>query len=126
MQAFVDTPIWTRPDAIASWDAYLGPGRRGAADVPVYAAPARAGIEQLSGLPPTYVSVMEFDPLRDEGIAFALALLAAGVHVELHLFRGTFHGSAMVHRAAVSRRDFAERTAVLRHALGVPSPRHKK
>jgi len=125
MEAFVDTPIWTRPDAEASWDAYLGTGRRGTDDVPMYAAPARAGVDELRGLPPTYVSVMEFDPLRDEGIAYALALLDAGVHVELHLFRGTFHGSAMVTSATVSRRDFAERRAVLCHALGVPVPRRR-
>jgi acetyl esterase len=87
MRAFVDTPMWNKPRAEISWDCYLGPGVRGGADVPVYAAPARA--TDLAGLPPAYVSVMEFDPLRDEGIAYAQALLAAGVTTELHLFPGT-------------------------------------
>jgi acetyl esterase len=61
---------------------------------------------------------MEFDPLRDEGIAYAQALLAAGVTVELHLFPGTFHGSSLVEYAAVSQRERAESFAVLRRALG--------
>ena len=56
-----------------------------------YAAPARA--KDLAGLPPAYVSTMEFDPLRDEGILYALRLLQAGVSVELHSYPGTFHGS---------------------------------
>ncbi|MDX6355048.1 MAG: acetyl esterase [Streptomyces sp.] len=116
MTAFTDTPTWTRPDAARSWDAYLGPGRRGTDDVPPYAAPARAA--DLSGLPPAYISVKEFDPMRDEGIAYATGLLAAGVPVELHVFPGTFHGSAVMAEAGVSQREAAERIAVLRKALG--------
>jgi acetyl esterase len=116
MTAFTDTPLWDRPKAVASWDHYLGAGRAGTPEVSIYAAPGRA--TDLAGLPPAYVSVMHFDPLRDEGIAYALALLAAGVTVELHLFPGTFHGSALVQHAAISRREQAEAIAVLRKAVG--------
>jgi acetyl esterase/lipase len=117
MTEFVDTPLWNRPKAIGSWDFYLGPGRAGGKDVSVYAAPSRA--TNLAGLPPAYVSVMEFDPLRDEGIAYAQALLAAGVSVELHLFPGTFHGSRLAQDALVSHREMAETMAVLRKALSL-------
>jgi acetyl esterase len=117
MRNFTDTPIWNRPNAIVSWDAYLGAGKRGTPDVPIYAAPARA--TDLTGLPPAYVSVMEFDPLRDEGIAYAQALLHAGVSVELHAFPGTFHGSSMVEQAAVTRREVEETLVVLRRALKI-------
>lgn len=115
MRQFVDTPVWHRPNAVVSWDAYLGPGVAGTADVSPYAAPARA--TDLTGLPPAYVSAMHLDPLRDEGVNYALALLAAGVTVELHLFPGTFHGSVLVGAAAVSQRELAEQVAVLRHGL---------
>jgi acetyl esterase len=115
MRRFVDTPLWNRPRAVISWDSYLGAGKPGGPDVPIYAAPARA--TDLTGLPPAYVSVMEFDPLRDEGIAYAQALLQAGVSVELHAFPGTFHGSALVEQAAVSRREADEALVVLRRAL---------
>ncbi len=116
MQTFVDAPVWNQPLAVQSWRAYLGE-RAGGDDVPIYAAPARA--TDLRGLPPAYVSTAENDPLRDEGIAYALALLRAGVSVELHQFPGTFHGSALVARAAVSQRASREAAVVLRRALGV-------
>ncbi|GBG37683.1 alpha/beta hydrolase [Mycobacterium montefiorense] len=117
MTDFTDTPMWSRPRAIISWDSYLGTGRAGADDVSIYAAPSRA--TDLAGLPPAYVSVMHFDPLRDEGVAYSLGLLAAGVSVELHLFPGTFHGSMLIQDAAISKREGAEKLAVLRQALAL-------
>ena len=116
MQTFVDSPLWNRPLAVQSWKAYLG-DLAATDDVPVYAAPARA--TDLRGLPPAYVSTAENDPLRDEGICYALAMLRAGVSVELHQFPGTFHGSALVTRAEVSKRASREAAVVLRRALGV-------
>lgn len=115
MRQFVDTPVWNRPNAIRSWGYYLGEGAGG--EVSPYAAPARA--TDLSDLPPAYVSTAEFDPLRDEGILYALGLLQAGVPVELHQFPGTFHGSNAVPTAAVSQRVAAETLEVLRRGLRV-------
>jgi acetyl esterase/lipase len=117
MRSFTDTPLWNLPSAENSWDCYLGEGVRGTDGVSPYAAPARA--TDLSGLPPAYISAMHFDPLRDEDIAYAQALLAAGVTVELHLFPGTFHGSMLATDAAVSQREAAEAVTVLRRALKV-------
>lgn len=117
MTDFTDTPLLTRSNVEDSWDCYLGKGRAGSEAVSAYAAPARA--RDLSGLPPAYVAVMQFDPLRDEGIAYALDLLAAGVTVELHVFPGTFHGSSFALHAAVTQREMAEATAVLRRALAL-------
>jgi acetyl esterase len=114
MRSFIDTPLWNRPSAELSWRYYLGGAASG--EVSPYAAPARA--RDLGDLPPAYVSTMEFDPLRDEGILYALALLQAGVPVELHSYPGTFHGSALVTTAGVSRRMASEQMAVLRKGLG--------
>jgi acetyl esterase len=113
MRAFTDTPLWNRPNAEWSWRHYLGPDHAG--EVSHYAAPARA--KDLSNLPPAYVSTMEFDPLRDEGILYALALLQAGVPVELHSYPGTFHGSALVTSADASRRNAEEVIRVLARNL---------
>ncbi len=120
MQAFTDTPVWNRGSAINSWRFYLGelyaPGED---NVPYLAAPARATVDQLKELPPAYVSTMEFDPLRDEGIIYAMNLMQAGVNVELHSYPGTFHGSGMLVKADVSRREYAELKLALRRGLGI-------
>jgi len=116
MQRFVDTPMWNRPNAQLSWDFYLGEQySRGADNVPHYAAPARA--VDLAGLPPAYVSTMEFDPLRDEGVEYGLKLMQAGVATELHSFPGTFHGSSLFSSTKISKRESSEMFAVLRRAL---------
>lgn len=116
MRAFTDTPMFNRLDAEFSWDHYLGGvGIRGSAGVSAYAAPARAA--DLAGLPPAYVLVCEFDPVRDEGLQYAQRLIQAGVPTELHLFPGTFHGSIGVPDTQVSRRMRAEQVDALGRGL---------
>jgi acetyl esterase/lipase len=47
--------------------------------------------DDLAGLPPAYVAVAGFDPLRDEGIAYAERLREAGVPTALRLHPGLVH-----------------------------------
>lgn len=115
MTEYVDTPVWDRPKAVFSWDSYLGSGVRGTADVPIYAAPARA--TDLTGLPPTVITVCQFDPLRDEGIAYAQRLMHTGIPTDLRHYAGTFHGSTMITEATVSKRMLADTLDDLRRGL---------
>ena len=105
-----DTPGHDRDVVGAAWRHYLG-------DEPAtqYAAAARA--TDLSGLPPAYIATAEFDPVRDEGIDYALRLLQAGVSVELHQWPGSFHGSQAILSAEISQRQLAALAAALRRAL---------
>jgi len=107
---FTDTPWMTRDKVATTWRHYLG-----STPASAYAAPARA--TDLSGLPPAYIATAEFDPLRDDGIGYALRLLQSGVTVELHQWPGTFHGSQAIASAEISQRQVAELAAALRRAL---------
>ncbi len=113
MLAFQDTPFWNRPNAVFSWQHYLGPDHEG--EPSIYAAPSRA--TDLSGLPSAYVSTMEFDPLRDEGLRYAMGMLEAGVSVELHNYAGTFHGSAFLPQAEPTKRNTLEIIQILKRRL---------
>jgi acetyl esterase len=55
----------------------------------------------LSGLPPAYVATAGFDPLRDEGEAYAARMQEAGVEVNLRRHPGLVHGFANM--TAISR-----------------------
>jgi acetyl esterase/lipase len=88
-EALPDTYVWSRRYNEFGWQAYLG-DLFGCDDVPIYAAPARAG--DLSGLPPTYMPVGDLDLFLDENIAYAQKLTRAGVPTHFHIVPGAFHG----------------------------------
>jgi acetyl esterase len=80
-----DYMLWTE-EVQWCWQQYLADNGDGAEP---YASPIRAA--SLAGLAPALVITPEFDPLRDEGEAYARALEAAGVPTQLECYHGMFH-----------------------------------
>lgn len=76
----------------------------------------RAG--DLSGLPPAYVTTAGFDPLRDEGEAYATRMQDAGVQVSVRRHPGLIHGFAnMTEVSRTARAAMLELTAAIRVCL---------
>jgi acetyl esterase/lipase len=69
-------------------------------------APLRA--RDLSNLPPATIVTCEFDPLRDEGAAYAEALAAAGVDVKHIKARGHIHSSLTMVDLVISGAPYRE------------------
>jgi acetyl esterase len=65
----------------------------------------------LAGVSPTFVMTAEFDPLRDEGVAYAQKLKAAGVAVEHLHVEDQMHGFLLLDRAVAKAGALIDRLA---------------
>jgi acetyl esterase/lipase len=98
------------------WDHYADPADRGDPRV----APLRGN---LDGLPPACIVAADFDPLRDEGVAYARALEAAGLPVRHVRARGHTHTSVTMVGVVISGASVrAEMAEALRAFF--PAPVH--
>ncbi|MNQ93860.1 Carboxylesterase NlhH [compost metagenome] len=82
----VDAPLLSSSDVDCYHALYL----RGTAKPGAYAMPLLAA--DFSGLPPAWIAVAQFDPLRDDGVLYAERLNAAGVTASLYYGNGLIHG----------------------------------
>lgn len=108
--------IWQPRDNRYGWTSYLGvaPGSEG---VSPYAAAARR--DDLSGLPPAWLGVGTLDLFCDEGVEYARRLTEAGVHCDLDVVPGAFHGFDVLFAGTTVGKEFwSAQVAALRTALG--------
>lgn len=100
--------VWTRETNAFAWNAV--------GELSVYVAPARH--DDLSNLPTTYIDAGSAEVFRDEDVAYASRIWAAGGQAELHVWAGGFHGfDALLPEAALSVAARAARTGWLRRTL---------
>jgi acetyl esterase/lipase len=78
--------VWTAEMNEFGWRSVLGPGD----SVPAYVSPALA--DDLSDLPATYIDAGTAEVFRDEDVAYATRIWAAGGRADLHVWAGGFHG----------------------------------
>ncbi len=105
--------LLTRPDMDFFEDNYLPAGAdRSDPRISILRA------DDLGGLPPAYLAIAGFDPLRDEGVAFARRLEEAGVPVSLRLHPGLVHTFANLTAICPSARQaMLEAVGALRMGL---------
>jgi acetyl esterase/lipase len=105
-------PVWDAGRTRKMWQLYLQT-EQPRENVSHYAAPGRC--ENLSELPPAYILTAEHDPMRDEGMLYAMRLLRAGVSTELYQMPGTVHGFDLLGPSGVASRALDHQAAALRH-----------
>jgi acetyl esterase/lipase len=99
------------------WDTYT-PTEETRNDI--YAAPLKATVEQLRGLPPAVIMTAENDPLRDEGVAYGRGLAEAGVEVTTIEYIGLIHDWMLlnpIQHVAGVQASFRHAAADLAHYL---------
>ncbi|MFV0679544.1 alpha/beta hydrolase [Ottowia sp.] len=76
---------------------------------------------EVDGVAPAWVGLAECDPLVDEGVLYADKLRAAGVPVNLEIYRGVVHGFVTMGRAiAEARQLHRDAATALQKALEAP------
>ncbi len=85
--AFRDGPLLDMEGGIQAWSWYLptGADHSNPDAIPLLAY-------DLDALPPTFIAVAEYDPLKDEAIQYAEKLKAHGVTVQRNVYKGMIHG----------------------------------
>lgn len=116
MKEFIDTPIWNAKLNRSMWQIYLKEGirsvRNSEEDMLPYASPMET--KNFENLPPAYIEVNEFDPVRDEGIAYAKLLKNHGIFVLLNQTKGTMHGYDAVKNSSITKENVQKRIEALK------------
>jgi triacylglycerol lipase len=106
--------VWTQQHNHFGWRSLLGrePGSEG---VSPYAAASRA--VDVSGLPPTYISVGGLDLFLEENMIYADRLSRGGVPVEFHIYPRAYHGFYRAMNARVTKQAERDNREALRRFL---------
>ncbi|WP_164847517.1 alpha/beta hydrolase [Sphingobium algorifonticola] len=110
--------VWTRRANQFGWQSYLGSNLEHAPSPE--ASPALA--EDLTGFPPTFLAVGDIDLFLDENLSFASRLARSQVGLEMHVYRGGYHGFNLVPDAPISEAFARDCMAAIVRAFGQAAP----
>lgn len=109
--AFAEGPVLTLKNGIELWDYYT--------EDKINAAPIFN--DDLSGMPDTFIITAEYDPVRDEGMAYAARLRQANVQVTEKLYPKMIHGFVQMGGVIDQGREaIAAIAAYIRYKLLLP------
>jgi len=106
--------VWTQENNYFGWRSLLD-REPGSAGVSPYAAASRAA--DVSGLPPTYLSVGGLDLFLEENMTYADRLSRAGVPIEFHMYPRAYHGFYRATDARVTKQAEHDNREALRRFL---------
>lgn len=89
----MDVAGWNTKTNAFAWHLYLDGDQKANPNLSPYAAPSRNS--DYRGFPPTITIVGEFEPFRDETLAYVEALRKEGTTVAFKFYEGCFHGFDM-------------------------------
>ena len=111
--------VWTKEDNVAGWgDLIAGQEKKLTDEEMIYFSPAVATVEQLKGLPETFMIVGSLDLFCDEDMDYAQKLMQAGVFTELHVEPGVPHAYEYLEWTPQADRFFELRDNATTRMLG--------
>jgi acetyl esterase len=112
---FAEGPVITLKTALEAWQMYVPDisARQSADAAPIFAA-------KLAGSASALIIIAEYDPLRDEGMAYSARLAQAGVKVKTSMYKEMPHGFfQMAGYLDDGKRAMAEVANAIKDALGI-------
>jgi acetyl esterase/lipase len=80
-------------EKVITWSSLYGIDRQAHPALAPELVPNHATAEELRGMPPVFMHIMESDPNRDEDLMLCQKLLDANVMTSIHLWPGTNHAT---------------------------------
>jgi len=111
--------IWTKENNVFGWGKLIaGQEKKLPDEEMIYFSPALATVEQLKGLPQTFMIVGSIDLFCDEDMDYARKLMEAGVFTELYVEPGVPHAYEYLEGTAQTERFFEMRDRATARMLG--------
>ena len=98
-QENADAPMLTVSDMHFYFESYCPSG-----EIDAWGAPLKAA--NFANLPPAFIAVCQYDPLRDDGVVFHEKLQAAGVKSTLYMGNGLVHSCLRATHRSQAAADF--------------------
>ena len=111
--------VWTKEDNVSGWgDLIAGQEKKLTQEEMLYFSPATATVDQLKGLPETFMIVGSLDLFCNEDMDYAKKLMQAGVFTELHVEPGVPHAYEYLEGTPQANRFYELRNYATARMLG--------
>ena len=111
--------VWTKENNVFGWGKLMeGQDKELTDEEMIYFSPAVATVEQLKGLPETFMIVGSLDLFCDEDMSYAQKLMEAGIFTELYVEPGVPHAYEYLYWTPQAHRFFELRDHATARMLG--------